>query len=913
MPADIYYHALNVGVVDKDKLHRTDLEKMRLAAEDQTNLLCDAVGKAFLRPGFEHIEQTNGGKFARLMEFAAGGQQVYGLELTDNALKVLDGDNFVSRPSVATVITSGTFSSSTGWLLGTTPGTTAVIASGVLQLKAQAHNTYAYAQQVVAVSVGDQAKEHAVRVIVYRGPVKFRVGTTVNGQDLVKETVLRTGYHSLAFIPGGNFYVEFGSDLRHSVYVNSIQIEAAGDMVLPTVWDEDDLPFIRADQSLDVLFLACEGRKPQRIESRGDNSWSVCDFDSNDGPFLSENPNSAMRMQPTVLEGEGLLNSNQPFFTPDHVGALFRLYHNGQRIDTWLANNTSFTQTILVTGINEPNYNERAWSYDISGTWAGTLRVQRSFDGDDIEFHNFRNQTGVATVDITANVGPIDNDDNEDNAIAYYRIGFEAGTYTSGAAHIVMTYQGGGGFGICRVVNYISPTQVEIEVLKPFSNTSYTDNWREGAWSEANGWPTSCAFHEGRFWLAGYDAIWGSVSDAYESFDEDFIGDAGPILRSIALGGRNEARWLVPLSNLMVGTNSQIAAARASSLDEIMTPENMALRRLTKIGASRINPAILADDRALFVEAAGQSIYELTYAPDKGRFLAGEFSKLTTDLFLSGVRGIAVQNRPDQRIWIPTGDDDMVCIVFEPAQEVVAHIPISTGYDTDKIESVIILPGDNGQDRMVASIKRVVNGVTSRRIERLAMDREALPDYVTKCLDSHVVFGSGSTSVSLPHLIGRTVWAWVDGKYVEDGAGTPIEFTVSGGGTITLPVAPTVGGCAGLPYRGRYKSAKLEYGAGGSTSMLRNKVLAGVGLLMGDFCRSGVKFGGEFDNAAHPLFNLPGMINGIPIVNDITVGPGEPEMVNPTDSKITLDARMCIELTKPGTILALVMQFEGYG
>ncbi len=137
------------------------------------------------------------------------------------------------------------------------------------------------------------------------------------------------------------------------------------------------------------------------------------------------------------------------------------------------------------------------------------------------------------------------------------------------------------------------------------------------------------------------------------------------------------------------------------------------------------------------------------------------------------------------------------------------------------------------------------------------------------------------------------------------------EFTVSGGGTITLPSIPVTGGCAGIPYVGRYKSAKLEYGSGSSTSMLANKSLAGIGLLMADYCRSGVKFGGEFDNANHPLFSLPGLRNGKPISSDVIIGPDETEMVNPTGGEITKDIRMCIEVRKPASILALVMSFQG--
>lgn len=911
MPTSFYYQSLNVGVVDADKLHRTDLERMRLAAEEQTNLICDAVGKAFLRPGLEHLAPTQGGAYSRLLPFVAGGQQAYGISLTDNALKIIDGDAFVSRPAVSTVVQSGDFDSDTGWDLTNPAGAGASVADGHLRMQAFARNIRARARQQVTVAGGDVGKEHGLRIFVERGPIMFRVGTAAGGQQLIRETTLRTGWHSLAFIAPGNFWIEISATQPRQVLIGSVNVEAAGDVVLPTIWEESDLKLIRFDQSLDVMFLACEGRKQQRIETRGDNSWSICNYDSDDGPFRVDL--TPMKIKTNALEANGLIETSLPYFTQDHLGAMFRLYHEGQKISTQLASDGEFTPTIMVTGINEPDYNERSWSYTIAGTWAGTLRVQRSFDGEDIEFHSFRKAQGTADVDITTNVGPVVNDDNDDNAIAYYRIGFEPGTYTSGSAEISISYSGGGGFGICRVTKVLSETAAEMEILVPFKGYDFTDNWREGAWSDAVGWPTSVSFHEGRLWWAGYDAVWGSVSDAYDSFNEELVGDAGPILRAIALGGRNEARWLVALSNLMLGTNSRIATLRGSSLDEVLTPENFGVRSLTRIGSAPVNPAALADDRALFVEAAGQALYELTFAGDKGRFLATEFSKLTTSLFTTGITDIAVQNRPDQRIWLATGAGDCVCIVFEPAQQVVAYIPIRLSQPSDQIESVIVLPGDDGQDRVLMSVRRLVNGVTSRRIERLAMDRDAKPIAIARCLDAHKIIGAGSPTVALPHLIGRTVWAWVDGAYIEDENGDPVPFVVPGSGSITLPVTPAIGGCVGLPYVGRYKSAKIEYASGPSTSMLQKKVISRAGFMFADYCRSGIKFGTEFDNPDHPLFNLPAERDGIPVPSDIILGPDRLEPLNATDGPITLDARLCVEVTKPATILSLVLEFEGHG
>jgi len=55
-----YLHSLAVGVHDTTALTRIDLERMRLAAETQTNLLPKATGPAFMRPGLEYLFTTTG-------------------------------------------------------------------------------------------------------------------------------------------------------------------------------------------------------------------------------------------------------------------------------------------------------------------------------------------------------------------------------------------------------------------------------------------------------------------------------------------------------------------------------------------------------------------------------------------------------------------------------------------------------------------------------------------------------------------------------------------------------------------------------------------------------------------------------------------------------------------------------------
>ncbi len=130
--------------------------------------------------------------------------------------------------------------------------------------------------------------------------------------------------------------------------------------------------------------------------------------------------------------------------------------------------------------------------------------------------------------------------DGFDNQIIYYRIGIE-GTYTSGFAHATLDISEGSITGVCRITEIDSATVAKADVMTQPGNTSVlsglgsttaTPTWWEGQWSDHRGWPTAVAIHEGREWFVGRDKINGSVSDAYESFDDTVIGDSGPISRS---------------------------------------------------------------------------------------------------------------------------------------------------------------------------------------------------------------------------------------------------------------------------------------------------------------------------------------------------------------------------------------------
>lgn len=919
---EVLQHAFNVGVFDRSSLHRVDLERMRLAAERQTNIIPDSVGKGVFRPGTEYLATLAGQTFP--LDFIAGNDDAAALLLSDYAMRVFDKqtDTMVTRAAVSTSITSGDFSAGAGWTLASSAGQTTAISGGKLNMTARAHGGIASATASASVLLADQTVEHALRIIVDRGPVLFRLGSTSGGDELISERVLRTGAHSIAFTPNaGTIYLKFSSEASVLRIVDSCQIEAAGVMELPTIWPEAALELIRDSQSLDVLYCACAGYREQRIERQGnDTSWSVVDYSREDGPFQAV-PSSSVQLTPGALEGNTTLTASGAFFRPGHVGAMFRLFHDQQSIDTYIAGQNQYCDAFKITGITETNFEDRKYTYTISGTWAGTIRNRRSYNGEEGDFIDYRRAQTVATIDITANAS-YTNDDNDDGIDVWVKLGFPPGLYTSGEARIQATYPNGGGFGICRVTAYNSPTSVDVEVLVPFKGAVATKDWRQSRYDGVMGYPAAVAFMDGRITWSGDDLFDASVSDAFDSFNEEFTGEAGPLSRSIALGGRNEVRWALPLSSLMLGCDSRVANVRASSLDEVITPDNFGMKSAGRVGAAPINAVELADDRGIFVQASGRHLYEITWSPEKNRYVTYPFSKLTTELFTSGISGLAVQVLPDQRLWVTTRNGDAVCIVFEPSQQILAaHVPISTSTDTDFFQYFCVLP-DNDQDRVYAVVKRVVDATTIYTWERFARDDEAIVASNCKVMDSHV-FGVGahSTTISLPHLIGREVVAWVDGAPVTDAAITDETldntkiFTVDNAGEIVLPVAPTTAWCVGLRYDWEYKSARLAYGVEGYTAMLKSKGLSKIGILLGDYVRRAIKYGMTRGNTFLTPYNLPTISSATGTTADAVVdGPDEDEHAFTAGGELGLDMRVCLSGSSPNpaTLRALVLAIETY-
>lgn len=872
----------NRGLVSRLALARvTDVSRVSMSAEEQTNWMPRTLGSMMLRPGLEYVETLLGN--GAILPFIKSNDDTAIMELTASKLRILDnGTALLTRPTVSASITNGEFTTDLAdWTDADESGAASVWSAGQMKLTGTQY-TSARRRQEVTVDASETATVHALRIVVERGPLLLRVGSTAGADDVFSQAVLRTGTHSIAFVPGAtSFWIEFSTSLKVPALVESCAIESAGTVELPTPWTTAALcKLVRWYQSEDVVFCACEGISPRRIERRPNGSWSVVRYEPDDGPYLLENTDST-RLTPSAISGEITVAASRPTFESGHVGAIFKLSSQGQKVESDLSAELTYTNAIRVTGVTSG----RIFSVELAGTWSGTLTLQRSIGEPGV-------WVDVATYSST---GVANYDDGLDNTVAYYRIGFNAGDYTSGTAEASLVYSVGSIDGIVRITGYNSSTSVDAVVLQDLGGVDATEMWSEGSWSDVNGWPTAVAIWEGRVWWGGNGRIYGSASDAFTSFDPEIEGDGGPINRRVGEGIVSQVNWLLPVQRILVGTDGEEHSVRSTSFDEPVTPSNYNTKAPSTKGSIKA-PAVSTDARGYFIGRSQTRVYEMQYDLQRYDYTATDATLLVPEIGGAGFIRLGVQRIPDVRLHAIKSTGEVAVLVRDEAEDVMCWVNVETD---GVVEDVVVLPGDL-EDRVFYRVRRTIEGVNVRYLEKWSREDQARGGTVTRLADSHVR-GSGPTSVltGLDHLEDKSVVVWADGE--DKGA-----FTVSGG---QVDVGEQVTDwCAGLGYRARYKSAKLAVTVNGlgPTLLMRTRIDR-IGLILADAHSSGLKYGPSFDI----MDDMPLMEN----CTDVTSG----EIYSDYDEDLIefpgdwdTDNRVCLEANapRPCTVLAVAMSID---
>jgi len=861
MISSTVYNKFNRGEVDPLALARDDVEKINNSCELMENFIPLRLGAMVYRPGTESIGEVAGESY--FAEFIASTSDVALLEFSNNLLRIWVDDTLLSSTAVSTQVPDSSFTGGPSpWTDGSGAGSTATISGGYGNLTGSGNTS---GQLWQTISSTDTGSEHTVNITIEQAPVLVKIGTSGQNSDEIFSGTLFPGVHSLVFTPASNVTFTLSNSLKYVAKVAEVVYSTTQTQTFTTSITTAKLGSLRYAQSADIIYIVYEDGKTIQIERRGVKSWSLVDFRADDGPFGIINL-SDITMTVAALSGDTTLTASSAYFKATHIGNLFKLGSSGQTVTASVVAEDTGTNSVRILGVGSG----RIFNITITGIAGGTeVTLQRS--ADDASW------TDVAVYTTNRSISY---DDGLDDNILYYRLWVQTGDYGSGTAVLTIDYVFGSIEGIARVTGYTSTTVVNVQVLREFGSIIATKDWYLSQWSSLSGYPSAVAIYEGRLWLSGKNNLWGSVSDAYTSFDAEIEGDSKSIFKTIGFGPVDKINWLVGSSRLIMGLASSEIGIRSSSFGEVLTQNNINLKDGSSQGSDTIAP-IKIDEKIYYVQRSGIKIMESEYSISSDSQGARDLMTLNQDICQAGIARMAVSRQPETRIYVVLKDGSMRVYLIDPAENVFAWSRVTTPIGL--FEDVIVLPS-TGEDRVYV----VVNRSGTRYLEKFAKFSES----ITKHTDGFNSYTSpGTTITGLPHADGVTVNVWADNQDRGD-------FEVSSGG-ITVGSSWT-NVVVGLPYNADYTSNKLGQYSDYSVLTKRVRVID-LGMIIKDFYPGSLSYGYDLDN----LDPMPDIEDGTTFSSTALIGsydhtPFEFNGSHDTDSRVSLRA------TGPCKIMAIV-------
>jgi hypothetical protein len=613
------------------------------------------------------------------------------------------------------------------------------------------------------------------------GPADKRPGTRFIAEAGDGDSLVRL--IEFAYSAADNYILELGDYYMRFYTAGGVVISGADPYEIATPWAADDLQLLKFVQSADVMYFVHPDYPPQKLSRLGATNWTLDDVAFVWGPFLDQNTDEAVTVTPSAVTGTGItLTASSAIFNANHVGAYWKITGDQVLSGTMDALDETVSAGIVDAGEN--------LICQLSGTWNGTVMLQRSFD-DGTTWLDYVAYTVNTSFELTG---------LEDNT--KYR--WKMVVYTSGSCEGRFNRRNKSGY--VEITGYTSGTSVTATVKKRLPSTDATWKWSEGAISAHQGYPAAIAMYEQRLILADTllrpSTIWGSCVDDYENFKTGET-DSDAWIYTLAGAKVNQIVWMSPLKVLSVGTIGD--EWRFGMVDEPTTPSSVSAKKESEHGSSPIQPVIV-EGAPVFVESGGRALRSVVYNLDEDIYRAPRISEHAEHLLRDGLLAVTFVQQPTPIIWAVRNDGLVISCTYSRSAKIAAFSRHDFG---GVVESVASMRAAD-RDELWLLVKRYIDGAYVRYIERMEPGEwDDIEDaFYVDCGLSYQG-AAAQTVAGLDHLEGETVNILADGAVHK-----PL---VVSSGEITLDYAASTIH-AGLPYTATLKTKQIDpKAASGST------------------------------------------------------------------------------------------------
>jgi hypothetical protein len=478
------------------------------------------------------------------------------------------------------------------------------------------------------------------------GGVTRRPGTEFIAE--IKTSALSTRIFSFEFSTEQTYIIEAGNEYFR-FYRNGGQILSGGSAVeISTPYATADLFELKFAQSADVMYIVHPSHKPRKLTRTSHTAWTLTEVPFSFGPFLDENT-SATTITSNARTGTVTLTASADLFVSSDVGRLVKIYDGFAKI-------SAFTNATTVSAVVQDNLNGRA-------------ELLPEYTATTISF----------TEGDPSSTGNEHNDRIVDSAKAFKDQGFVVGQLitVSGASS-----DNNGDHLIAEVTDDTILTSPSDDLAAQSAGSSFTivgkleatDEWSLGAFSDTTGYPGAICFFEERLVYGGTTSqpqtVFFSESGGFDQFNGG-AQDADAMIYTLASSQVNVIRALAPSRTLIILTTGAEFAASSGTTADPITPTNIQIKRQTTYGTADVQP-VTSGSAVLFLQRAKRKIRELQFNFDVDGYIAPDMTILAEHVSEGGFVELAVQQEPDNVIWVVRSDGQLCGLTYRREEQVVA-------------------------------------------------------------------------------------------------------------------------------------------------------------------------------------------------------------------------------------------------
>lgn len=261
-------------------------------------------------------------------------------------------------------------------------------------------------------------------------------------------------------------------------------------------------------------------------------------------------------------------------------------------------------------------------------------------------------------------------------------------------------------------------TFVDTGITPDFTNNPPVAN---NVFSGAGNYPSTVGFVQQRRAFADTlnnpTGFWLSQPGDYYNFNVSTTPkDSDAVIATVAGEEVNSIQHIVELKFMLLLTAGAEIYVQGDG-NGIVTPSSINASVQSQYGASALRP-LKVGDVMIFNQALGSFVRDFTFDFAIDGYRGNDISIFASHLF-EGYQIVdwAYQRVPDSIIWAVRSDGKLLSCTYVREQQVLAwtHHDFTDGF----VENVCSIP-ENGAYSVYLSIRRVINGVTVRYIERLA-------------------------------------------------------------------------------------------------------------------------------------------------------------------------------------------------